>query len=110
MSQTPRAERRSHYGHKKISEALTYEANSQFALFSVLLYDTQLLFIIFPIHTILYKHQHVLLMLTVTIRGQYCHRKGGTWNCLVKVKMKQFYVHCAKSNPSAMLYYLSIYT
>lgn len=107
MSQTPRAERRLHYGHKEISEALTHEANSQFALFSVSLYDTQGCFVLFS-HAY-NTMQRVLLLLTLTTRVQYCHRKGGAWNCLVKVKMKQLYVHCAKSSPSAMPYYMSVY-
>lgn len=97
---------------RKISEALTHEANSQFALFSVSPRETQSCCFIFPPHyktgassaSVLWSH--LLLLLTLTTWGQYCHIErggGGACNYLVKVKMKQLSVQGALNNPSAML-------
>lgn len=85
----------SRYGYKEISEALTYEANSQFSRLPA--WDPELL--------LWYNsHQDLFPILTVTTGGQYCHTEGngGDFVCvcvcwgvgggLVKVKMKHLSV------------------
>lgn len=109
-SQTPRAERSSSYGYKKISKALTHEANSQFALFSISPYETQsCLFIYFPTtyntgaSTV---WSHLLLLLTLTTWGQCCHIERGAhavmwsrlrWSSLPKV-IWTIHQQCCMSN------------
>lgn len=98
---TPRAVRRSHYGYKKISDALTYEANSQIALCSM---RPQAVFSSFPHHV---KHWRISSMVPFVagtrndhMGAVLSHRKGGggTCNHLVKVKMKQLSVQDALNN------------
>lgn len=123
MPQTPRAERRSRYGYKKISEALTHEANSQFALSSVSLYETQSCYLfIFPPRTALVHQLQrygpiLLLLLTLTTWGQYCHIERGAlaiiWSrlsrsrCLSKV-VKTILQQCSASCPITPEYQLTM--
>lgn len=93
---------------RQISEALTYEANSQYALQCFTVRDPELL-VYLPVYALVHHQQQ-----DGPICCCYLHRplgvsivteKGeeGAWNCLVKVKMKQLSVQGALNNLSAKL-------
>lgn len=103
---TPRAVRRSHYGYKKISDALTYEANSLIALCSM---RPKAVVYSFSHHVQHWCISSMVPFVAVThndhMGAVLSHRKrreGGTCNYLVKVKMKQLSVQGALNNTSAI--------